>query len=394
MTQIAAIQESTQQRLSTWHQWLMIGASIAVLAILSVATTASAQDSAIDATVTAANAFLDSLTEEQRTAVMFDFEDETQRENWSNFPTGLFERAGISYGEMTDAQRELALTLMQAALSDEGYQKLYDAMIGDEILLQTSGSSQLVFGIAEYYISFLGEPSATDAWILQWGGHHFALNVTFAGTEESLAPSHTGCQPCTYIIDDREVSVLGDEYMLARELVNSLDADLQEQAILDYSVTNLVAGPGEANVVLEPEGVSAAEMTAEQQELLLSVVAEWVNIADETAAAARMEQLAAEVSEMYFAWSGGISDTDFSSYFRITGPTLLIEYAPQGNGGGGGAAPAGGAAPGGDSGEAATASGYQLELGEYTIIETDALYHVHTIYRDPTNPYGLAYTGE
>jgi hypothetical protein len=49
------------------------------------------------------------------------------------------------------------------------------------------------------------------------------------------------------------------------------------------------------------------------------------------------------------------------AYFRVQGPTLWIEFSPQGGGGG----------PGGlGLGGAATAN------------------HVHAIYRDPTNEYG------
>ena len=351
------------------------------------------------AIVEAANAFLASLDETQLSALMFEYDNEEQQENWSNFPSGLYQRAGISYGEMSEEQRVLVLNLLETALSEEGYQKVYGAMVGDEILLQTSsgaGGGGTIFGFAEYYISFLGEPSETEPWILQWGGHHFALNITFVGSQTALSPSHTGCQPCTYIINEQEVSVLGDEYFLARELVNSLDAAAQDAAILDYSVSNLVVGPGEENRVLEPEGLAVSEMTEEQQALLLSIIGEWVNITNDAAAVERMAQLEAELSEMYFAWSGGISETDSGSYFRITGPTLLIEYAPQGQGGGGGGqAPAGGGNGGGQpptannaSGNQANASDFALDLGDYEVIQTDALYHVHTIYRDPTNPYG------
>lgn len=348
--------------------------------------------------VASANAFLDTLDTQQREEVMFDFDDDTQRTNWSNFPTGIFTRAGVSIGRMTDEQRTATLALLQTVLSEQGYQKLIDQMVADEILFQTTTGGNLIFGYGEYYISFLGTPSETDPWMLQFGGHHFALNITFVGTAAALTPSHTGCQPCVYIINDREVHVLGDEYALALQLINSLDADAQAQAILDYSVTDLVLGPGEEDRVLEPEGLPASEMTADQQEVLMSLIGEWVNIANETAAAPRMEEIRANLSETYFAWSGDTGPTS-TSYFRITGPTLLIEFAPQGNGGGGGGGQGGQGAPNGNGGpgpggsSTASASGFQLDLGTFEVLQDGQLYHVHTIYRDPTNAYGAGLIG-
>jgi hypothetical protein len=374
---------------------------------------AETSDASVADIVAAANTFLDSLDDTQREAVLFDFEDEAQRENWSNFPTGIFYRAGLSYTSLTEQQRDNVMALLQVALSAEGYDKVIGTMVGDEILRQEGGNG-LQFGYGLYFVSILGTPSETEPWILQWGGHHLALNVTFAGTNEILSPSHTGCQPCTYIMNDQEVDVLGDEYNKALALVNALDAEQQEQAVLDYEVSNLILGPGEEERVVEPEGLAASEMTDEQQAMLLDVISEWVNIAAAPAAEARMAQLESQVDEMYFAWSGDTGE-DSTSYFRISGPTLWIEFAPQGDGGGGnggtGGAPAGGGTPptggtgstggpGGDQTGVDTSSEiynntFELDLGTYEVIQdAGALYHVHTIYRDPTNPYGSATISE
>jgi hypothetical protein len=359
--------------------------------------------------VALANTFLDSLDDAQREAVLFDYNDEAQRNNWSNFPTGIFNRAGLSYTSLTDEQRSNVMALLQAVLSDEGYEKLIGAMTGDEILRQTQGSTQFGYGL--YFVSILGTPSETDPWILQWGGHHFALNITFSGSNEILTPSHTGCQPCAYIVNDQEVSVLGDEYNKALALVNALDADQQDVAILDYQVTNLVLGPGEEERVLEPEGLPGSEMTADQQAMLLDVIGEWVNIANDSAATARMAEIKANINDTYFAWSGDISAESASSYFRITGPTLLIEFSPQGNGGGGqgggrpnGTPPAGGGpgGPGGNNAQPTSEAGLDIytntfspDLGTFEVIQDAShLYHVHTIYRDPTNAYGAATTAQ
>src|SRR3712207_2370048 len=117
-----------------------------------------------------------------------------------------------------------------------------------------------------------------------------------------------------------------EENDLAFELINALDAQQQEQAILDYEVTDLVLGAGEDGRVLEPEGLPASEMTADQQALLLDLAREWVGIVDEGGAEERMSEIEDNLDETYFAWSGPTTNGE-SVYYRITGPTLHIEFA-------------------------------------------------------------------
>ncbi len=80
--------------------------------------------------------------------------------------------------------------------------------------------------------------------MMQFGGHHLAINVTFAGRQQVLAPTHTGTQPASYSIDGKTIRPLGDENDKAFALVNALNAEQQKQAILGVQVRNLVLGPG------------------------------------------------------------------------------------------------------------------------------------------------------
>ena len=185
--------------------------------------------------------------------------------------------------------------------------------------------------------------------MMQFGGHHLAINVTLAGRENVLTPTHTGTQPASYSVDGRTIRPLGDENDKAFALVNALDADQQKQAILGYEVRNLVLGPGTDGKTIAPEGVRASTFTPAQRAMLVDLVREWVDILGDEAAAAKMKEIQAGLAETYFAWAGPTTNGK-GAYFRIQGPTVFIEYAPQG--------PA-------DT-------------------NTD---HIHTIYRDPTNDY-------
>jgi hypothetical protein len=99
------------------------------------------------------------------------------------------------------------------------------------------------FGRAEYYVSILGKPSTTEPWMMQFGGHHLAINVTLAGSANVLAPTHTGAQPASYSVGGKLIRPLGDENDRAFELVNALTDEQKKQAILSYEVRNLVPAP-------------------------------------------------------------------------------------------------------------------------------------------------------
>jgi len=307
----------------------------------------------------AAEAFLGTLDERQRVKANPDLNEKT-RTVWSNLPTGTTmqvgarERNGVKLGDLTPAQEKAALALVAATLSRDGFQKAMAIVDADQILEVRSApnrqaTSAVRFGRAEYYVSILGKPSTTTPWMIQFGGHHLAINVTLAGRENVLTPTHTGSQPATYSVDGRTVRPLGDENDKAFALVNALDTVQQKQAILGFEVRNLVLGPGTDGKTIAPEGVRASTFTPAQRTMLLDLVREWVEILDTEAASAKMKEVESGLSDTYFAWAGPTTNGK-GAYFRIQGPAVLIEYAPQGQ----------------------------------PDANTD---HIHTIFRDPTNDY-------
>ena len=145
--------------------------------------------------VAAANAFLATLTEPQRNAGTFAFSS-PQRTRWSNLPSGIFQRTGLRLGDLSMPQRAAALALVASALSPEGYHTVTEIMNGDEVLRNEGGGRTggrqgrggVRFGVDEYYIALLGTPSATAPWLLQFGGHHLAINVTIVGGQSVMTP--------------------------------------------------------------------------------------------------------------------------------------------------------------------------------------------------------------
>ena len=211
-----------------------------------------------------------------------------------------------------------------------------------------------MFGGDLYFISFLGTPSTKQPWMLQFGGHHLALNITLAGTRGVLTPTLTGAQPALFKLNGRTIRPVGRESDKALALLRALDETQRKHAVLGYQVADLVLGPGQDGKKISPEGLKASSMNAKQQAMLLDVIEEWTGILTEPYADSRMRQMKADLNETYFAWSGPTTTeagTNITAYYRIQGPHLVIEYAPQSD-----------------------------EPGN----------HVHTMYRDPTNDYGSA----
>jgi hypothetical protein len=186
-----------------------------------------------------------------------------------------------------------------------------------------------MFGADQYYLAIFGKPSATQPWMVQFGGHHLGLNVTVIGRHFVLTPTHTGAQPALFKRDGKEVRPLGLENDTAFKLVNTLDEKQRAQAIIgERPQGELLLGPGRDGRKIEPQGIKGSALTADQQAMLLDVIGAWVNIVEPDAAAARMEEIKGKIGETYFAWKGPTAKGS-AAYFRVQGPTVVIEYAPQ-----------------------------------------------------------------
>ena len=341
---------------------------VAAAVFVAVATAAVAQRAGSpapagsgDATariVAAAQAVLKTLDDAGRAKVQFPFEG-PQKTRWSNLPSPMFQREGLRLADIAPAQRAAVMTLLSTALSADGYRKVNDIMRGDEVLRVNQaargggagrgapgGRAGPAFGEAEYYLAFLGTPSTTAPWMLQFGGHHLAINLTLAGTQASMTPSLPAAQPASYMFEGRTIRPLGKENDKAFALINNLDDAQRGKAILNYRVADLVLGPGQDGRTIQPEGLPASALSAQQQTMLMDLVREWAGIVNDEFGEPRMAEIRKNLPQTYFAWSGPTTNGS-AAYFRVHGPTLVIEYAPQ-----------------------------------------NSVDHIHTIYRDPTNDYG------
>jgi hypothetical protein len=363
--------------------------STATTAAPSASVSATATNPAVQKTVDAANAFAATLSVDQKDTVSFDWTDTTQKQKWSNFPTVAYPRDGLKWGDLTEAQQNAWLAIEQASLSTEGYNRLLAEWAADDANATETGQSN-IFGKQYYYIALIGTPSSTGPWMWQFGGHHVTINAAVAGGRISVTPSFVGDQPASYTdATGKTVRPLGDIEDEAFALVNSLDATQKQAAVLGDTPINLVLGPGEDGKTIAPEGVPLSQLTADQQVAALKVIGHYTGLVNDTDAAARMDEVKSALDQTSFAWYGPTTAGD-PAYFRFTGPTLVIEYSPQGAGGGPQGGPPSGAPAGGPPSGGPQGGGAQDEQGG-AAISNATLDHIHGIYRDPTNEYGAKY---
>nr|MDT0663454.1 DUF3500 domain-containing protein [Micromonospora sp. DSM 115978] len=334
----------------------------------SASTSAATTAETITQTAAAAEAFLATLSDEQRETLLYDYDDETKTTSWSNFPVTFVERAGLNLTDLTDQQQAAALAVLEALLSDEGYATATGIMDGDQYLLDNSSTTEDSLG--QYYIAFFGDPSESGAWELQFGGHHLGINATLDGAAGAItfAPTHLGVQPVVYTNEEGETQqTLIGMYETAFAFYDSLTEEQQAALYQGAQVQNMACAPGGTCDYPTGTGVSGADLTDEQKQLLLDVIANWVGLSDEETTAAALAEIEATVDETYINWSGATEfdmTTGDGIYFQISGPDVYIEFASQQGSAG----------------------------ADVDGVTTAGWGHVHTIYRDPSNDYANSVT--
>ncbi|MFW6187235.1 MAG: DUF3500 domain-containing protein [Actinomycetota bacterium] len=342
--------------------------SSASASVSSASTSSTTTGQTIADTAAAAEDLLATLSDEQREALVYTFDDETKTTSWSNFPVTFVERAGLNLADLTEDQQAAALEVLQGLLSDEGYRTVTDIMGGDEFLLENSTSTEESLG--QYYIAFFGDPSDTSAWEVQFGGHHLGINATLDGAEDSItfAPTHLGSQPAVYPdAEGNEVQPLAGMYESAFAFYDSLDEDQQAALYQGEEMGNLVCAPGDTCDYPTGTGIAGSELTEEQKQLLLDVIAQWVGLADEQTTAEELARIEASLDETWVNWSGATAydtTTGDGIYFQISGPDVYIEFSDQQGSAG-------------------------ADVAGYT---TAGWGHIHTIYRDPADDYAGSVT--
>ena len=287
-----------------------------------------AADKKTVAIVAAAKLFLDSLDDDQRQAATYRFTDNAQRSNWSNFPEGMVPRGGVKLGALSEVQRASLDKLLGELLSEYGVRNITYQLAAEDTLISGGESGIMKYGSEHYYAAFLGEPSTTEPWMFQFGGHHLAINATVFGPHVSFSPMLTGGQPLHLHLDGDDIFIAQRETEAAQAFMDSLADDQREQAVRAEKPISLLLGPGKYGATVPPEGIQGSALTAMQRTLLLDVIEARLGFMNHDDFAEKMQTVAAEIEDTYFGWWGpqGVLG---AAYFRVTSPSLVIEYACQ-----------------------------------------------------------------
>ena len=281
---------------------------------------------AADEMAAAAGKFLDALSPELRVKASFDWKND-ERLNWHFIPK---DRKGLTLKEMSADQRKLAHALLQTGLSAHGYGKATNIMSLEPVLFELEGAERKVPRDAVlYHFSVFGKPEAKGTWGWRVEGHHFSANFTIVkGEFFSSTPSFLGSNPAEVRQGPRKgVRVLSAEEDIARELVKSLDAEQQKAAIIDTKAPDDILTAAKRTVTpLEKQGIEAAKLTAGQRDTLMKLIREYVGRVRPELAKEDLRKIeAAGVDKVQFAWAGGL-EKGVRHYYRVQGPTFLLEY--------------------------------------------------------------------
>lgn len=306
--------------------------AVAILAVAALGLKDAAGPSPAAMEV-AATKFLESLTPEQRQQAMFPFEG-NERTHWHFIPTEIFPRNGLTIKQMNQTQRERAHDLLKAGLSQRGYMTATQIMQLENVLAAIEAAQPLtgnrfVRDPERYFFSIFGTPSTRNTWAWRVEGHHVSLHFTVVnGTLAAGSPSFFGSNPAEVRSGPKKgTRVLGAEEDAARALVESLDASQREKAIINTTAPNDIVTMASVKVdPLSPVGIPASALTTDQRALLRKLIDVYTGYMADDIAADRLTRIdKAGWDKIAFAWAGSL-ERGRKHYYRVQGPTFLIEY--------------------------------------------------------------------
>jgi hypothetical protein len=301
------------------------------LALLITAPLLRAHEAATEM-VAAAKTFLGSLNAEQKKQATYPLTD-AERENWNFVPIA---RNGLSFKNTSTQVQALGIALLRTGLSHTGVAKSQAIMQLELFLKEQEKDTVGRRDPTNYLVTIFGEPAADKSWGWRFEGHHLSINFTVVdGKHVFFVPSFMGTNPAEVRQGPRKGErVLAEEEDLGLALINSLDNAQRKIAIFAPEALKEIVTTNKKRVdPLSPEGIAASKLTAPQREKLFGLVKAYLNRArPELADEAFGKISAAGLDKITFAWAGGL-DRSKQTYYRIQGPTFLIEFDnSQGNG--------------------------------------------------------------
>jgi hypothetical protein len=285
----------------------------------------------------AANKFLAGLTPEQKAQAALPFEGD-ERTHWNFIPNETFARKGLQIKAMTEAQRTLAHDLLKVGLSQRGYMTATSIMALEDILRGIeaptgdvgAGGRRFARDPLEYWVTVFGTPAPKGAWGWRVEGHHVSVRYVIKdGAAVESSPTFFGSNPAEVRVEGpkKGFRALGPEEDSARALLATLDDSQKPTAIVSATAPNEMVTGAKAQVdPLTPAGLAASAMKPNQRDLLMQIIDVYIGYMEAETAKERLDRIkAAGLEKISFAWLGE-TEKGKKHYYRVQGPTFLIEY--------------------------------------------------------------------
>ena len=277
----------------------------------------------------AAKNFLATLDEEQLATAVFDLGDD-ERTNWHFIPR---ERNGLPLKRLRPDQLQMAVLLINSPLSHQGSRKVFTVMSLERVLHELENDNPRRDS-SNYFISIFGEPGS-EAWGWRIEGHHLSMNYTIADGKISSTPTFFGGNPGEVKEGPRKgLRVLAAEEDLGRALGKTLTAEQKKVAIIlkNKAPKDILTRAAKKVDPLGPDGLAHSAMTEDQQAQLLTLIKEYIANHRSHLAEEDMKKItAAGIGKITFAWAGSM-EPGKAHYYRVQGPTFLLEYDNVQNG--------------------------------------------------------------
>jgi Protein of unknown function (DUF3500) len=249
------------------------------------------------------------------------------REDWDYRPRS---RRGLPLRAMTEAQRTAAWRLVDLALSSEGAAKTR-GVLALEALLQERTANKAYRDPLNYALAIFGRPG-DGPWAWRFEGHHVSLTLTIVpGIGLAVTPHFFGANPFSGQVTPNGhgglAGVLERESALAFELVGGLGgADLDQVMIAPEAPPDFLTRPGRERSLARPVGLPLEAMPEGQRARAVALIELFFDhLHRDLAGPIKRRTREAGIGSIRFAWAGGTTP-DRLHYYRLHGPTLLIEY--------------------------------------------------------------------
>lgn len=267
-------------------------------------------------------AFLDSLNHAQRHEALYPF-DAGERFDWHYIPR---QRPGLHLRDMNAGQRRNALALLRSGLSDTGFAAATGIMALEEVLKPQE--PDMDYDAGNFAVTVFGNPEMGAPWSWRVDGHHLSVTFTIIDDDTVTAQPHfMGANPAAFDAGHHVHSVLGGEEELGRALMLGLDGGRRHRALIQpQAPEEILTGPGREHCLRHPAGLPLSAMAEGSRESLLELVELYAGRLRPELAEWELDRMReAGIDGLHFAWAGGLAVGE-PHYYRIHGPTLVIEY--------------------------------------------------------------------